>query len=441
MKTRTFSILAVLALALVLAAIFANKHDAEGASPGSGPGHEQGAKFFGDLSQHVNDVAQVTVAAPEATRETAPAAGPDGAPPPVPPSTSKTFEITKQGDAWGATEKGGYPVDAGKVKQLVVGLSELTTLEPMTKNKSYYAKLGVEDITEPKAASKRVTLKDSGGKVLADVLIGQSARAQGSNGSKPSLYVRRVGEEQAFEVSGSLNVAADASGWLDLDITKLESARVNRVVTSHPGGELLEVMKNAPEDKDFSVVGLPAGEELMWPGVADPIAGALQYLRLEDVQKNENFDMSGATTAEFTTFDGMRVTVKTVEKDGKTWATLSAAFDPSLRVEAPTVVAPPPEGDKPPDAAATPPPTPPKAARKSEDEVKKEVDELNKKCSPWVYVVPGYGAANLRKHMTDLLKKKEEPKADAALKDALNGDAPLEPIGTPPAPIKNDGDH
>jgi|SRR5882672_2863394 len=437
MKTRTFTILVVLALALGLAAYFLSNRDAEGATSSSA--RADGAAFFGDLKQHVNDVAEVTVAAPEPAPETAPPEGPDAAPAPAPtpPSGPKTFVITKQGDTWGASAKGGYPVDAAKVKQLVVGLSELTTLEAMTKNKTYYSKLGVEDIAEPKAASKRVTLKDSSGKVLADVLIGQSARAQGGNGSKPSLYVRRVGEDQAFEVSGAVNVAADASGWLDLDITKLETARVNRVITSHPGGEVLEVMKNTAEDKNFSVVGLPAGEELMWPGVADGIAGALQYLRLEDVQKNENFDMSGATITEFTTFDGMRVAVHSIEKDGKTYATLSATYDPTLLVEAPTVV-PPPEGDKPADAA----PTPPKPARKSAEEVQKEVDALNKKVAPWVYVVPGYGAANMRKHMTDLLKKKEEPKdPDAALKDAANGDAPLAPIGEPVPPVKNDGDH
>ena len=443
MKTRTFSILAVLALALVLAAYFSSKRDAEGADS-SGPGRTAGSKFFGDLSEHVNDVAEVTVAAPEPAPETAP--NPDGTPaePAAAPATApKTFVITKQGDTWGASAKGGYPVDAGKVKQLVVGLSELATLEPMTRNKGFYSKLGVEDIDAPKAASKRVTLKDSSGKVLADVLIGQSARAQGGNGSKPSLYVRRVGEDQAFEVAGAVNVAADASGWLDLDIAKLESARVNRVVTAHPGGEVLEVMKNTTDDKNFSVVGLPAGEELMWPGVADGIAGALQYLRLEDVQKNDNFDMSGATTTDFTTFDGMRVTVKSLEKDGKTWATLNAAFDPTLLVEAPTVVAPPPEGDKPADEPPTPPPTPPKAARKPAEEVQKEVEALNTKVVPWVYVIPGYGAANLRKHMTDLLKKKEEPKpAEGEPQDPTNGDAPIAPIGgPPPPPVKTDGGH
>jgi hypothetical protein len=430
MKTRTFSILAVLAVVLVGAAIIASNRGETGAATP----RDQGSKFFGDLAGHVNDVTEIDITAAEPEPEPPPP-NPDGTPAPAPtnpPGGTKTFVIQKQGDAWGAAEKGGYPVDASKVKQLVVGISEFTTLSEMTKVKSSYNKLGVEDITEPKAESKRVTLKDSSGKVLADVLIGKPKVSQ-NFGGKPALYVRRVGDEQAFEVSGNLTVATDASSWLDREVSKVESARVNRVVTAHPGGETLTVEKTKPDDQNFSVAGLPTGEELMWPGVANGIASSLQYLSLEDVKKNENFDTTEATTTEFTTYDGMRVIAKSVEKDGKTWMTLSAAFDPALVVPEPATVEPPK-----PEEGAPPTPTPPKPVRKTAEEVQKEVEAFNKKVSPWVFAVPGYAAANMRKHMTDLLKKKEEPKPAGEGDAAIGGDG-LPVMGDPaPPPVKKD---
>jgi hypothetical protein len=163
------------------------------------------------------------------------------------------------------------------------------------------------------------------------------------------------------------------------------------------------VSKNAASDANFAVENVPEGKELQWPGVGSGLASALQYLSLDDVQKSEGFDAAGATTAEFTCFDGMVVTAKTIEKDSKTWVALSARFDETQRA-APAGPPPPPPAE-----GETAPETPKEPELKSIDDVKKEVDELNLKWSPWVYAVPGYNAANLRKKMSDLLKQDEPP--------------------------------
>jgi hypothetical protein len=396
MKTRSFRILLVAAIAAIAMAYLAtrNRH-----SNAESPKGASGAKFFPALV--VNDVTKLTVAGPDAANE----------------NKVSTFVVTRENDAWGAADKGGYAVDVGKVKQLVLALSEMSVIEEKTKKADQYKKLGVEEITEAEAASKRVTLEDKSGKVVADVLIGKP-KVTRNFGGKPSVYVRRFGEAQAYEVNGQVNVDVTAANWLDREISKIESARVREVTTTHTDGTQLVVKKDVPEDQNFAVVGLPEGKELMWPGVANQVAGALQYLSLEDVQKKDGFDFSGATLTEFVTFDGMVVTVKTVEKDGKTWLALSAAYDEAKRTpEAATVEAPPAEGEvkegeTPPETThpeTTPPPTPDpkKPARKSADEVKQEVASLNQKVGPWVYSVPGYNGANFRKHMEDLLKKPE----------------------------------
>jgi hypothetical protein len=67
----------------------------------------------------------------------------------------------------------------------------------------------------------------------------------------------------------------------------------------------------------------------------------------------------------------------------------------------------------------------PKPALKPLEDVQKEADELNAKWGPWVYSIPGYNAANLRKKMTDLLKKEEPPIDPASLlgSEGEGGDA------------------
>ncbi len=321
-----------------------------------------------------------------------------------------TVVLKKEGEAWGAAEKGGYPVDFGKVRQLVVGLSEADVLTEMTKNPAYHAKLGVQAPDAADSESKRVTIKDKSGAVLADVIIGKPCESSGPGG-KPSLYARRADNDQVFEVTGAITVAGEASGWFEREVAKIESARIQRVVIAHADGERLAVSKAAPADKNFTIEDLPAGAQLMWEGVADSLASSLQYMSLEDVQKSEGFDTSGATATVFSAFDGLVVDAKTVEKDGKTWLTLRASFDEALR--AAPAGPPPPVVDGAPEAPKAP-------ELKSVDDVKKEVDELNARWSKWAYAVPGYNAVNLRKKLSDMLKKDEPaaaPEGDDLLDD------------------------
>ncbi len=432
MNTRTVLIVGVAAAALLATALAVTRRgDAEASATA-------GAPLFPELRERINDAAKVTVA------------GKDGA-----------FVMSKTASAsgeptWGAAEKGGFPVKFERLKELTVGISRFEIVEPMTKKPEMHARLELADPSAEEGGAKRVTIEDGAGKVLADVLIGKPKVHQGFGG-KGALYVRKGGDDQAWEVTGQVNVAAEASAWLDRDVSKIESARVKRVTVHHADGSALAVSKSAAEDANFGVENLPAGAELQWEGVANGMASALQYMSLDDVQRNEAFDLTGATTTEFQCFDGLVVTARTVEKDGKTWMTLAASFDESLRPQAP--VGPPPPApttdaatDAPSDATTAAPtaaqqagegpaatdaskPAEPDAEKPAEDpdsklkkadDVRKEVDELNAKWSPWVYQVPGYNAANLRKKLADLLKKDEPEDATddpASLLDTTPPDA------------------
>jgi hypothetical protein len=407
MNAKTLLVLGLAAAALLGAAyVVANQKESAHA-----PTLEAGLALFPELKKNINSVASIEVR-----------------------SKDGVIRLAKDGERWGMADKGGYPVDFDKVKQIAVAVSEFEIVSELSRNPDNYKKLGVQAPTDEGSESKQLTLKDQAGAVLADVIIGETKVTQGYGGA-PSLFVRPAASDQPYRVTGQVNLTGDASSWMKREICKLESNRVSQVVIAHPDGARLAIKKDAAEDKDFKVEDLPAGEELMWAGAANGIAGGLQYLSLEDVKPASEMTLENPTVAEFTTFDGVRVTVRSTEQDGKTWMSLAAAFDETLRKEPVGPPAPPtpPEGA---EGEVETPPTPAPTLKPVED-VRKEVDELNAQFSRWVYAVPGYTGANFRKRMSDLLKKKDA-EAEANTPELPEGFDELmgegeKPPTTPPA--------
>ncbi len=354
------------------------------------------------------------------------------------------FAIEKKGDIWGMADKGGYPSNPDKVKELVVTIAQAQIVEKKTAKPENYGALDVQDVTVKDSGASQVKLFDKDSKELAAVLIGKPHNTKGFGGEY-AMYARKVGDPQAYEVTGRVFVDATATNWLDKQIVKLEKTRVRSVLTKHPDGTTLEIHKNVPEDQAFSVTDLPAGEELKWNGVADGIAAALEWLNFEDVAPAASVDLTGLTPTEttFTTWDGMVLTAKLYEKgadkDAKSYLVLNSTFDEAKRFKKPEVVGPPPaDAAKDPTKdekkdATTPPEKKDEFVGKSPEDVKKEVDELNTRSTQWTYSIPGYSASNFKKTMKDLLKDKTPPPTAAPTDDP---GALTSPLATPPTEVK-----
>lgn len=334
--------------------------------------------LFPDLEARINDVARVEVI------------DKDG-----------SFEVARQADSWGMPSKGGYPVDFTKVKQLVVEVSKLEKLEPKTATPAKFASLGVEDVSEPDAQGKLVRLKAADGSELAAVLIGNSRPSQ-NRGGRPSLYARLPDDNQSWLVEGRVMIEPEPT-WLAKTIAEIGFERMAAARITHPEGEVVFVSRPSPEDKDFVLADMPEGRELRYAGVASGLARALQRLNLEDVAPREEVDFSAGPNymAEFTTWDGLRIDVRSMDRDDKSCLQLTASYDESLRpapagpTAGPTA---PEEGAEATEPEAAPP------VGKSPEQVQAEVAELNERWSRWVYIVPGYTANNFKMTTEELLK-------------------------------------
>ena len=277
MNNRLIIVLALVTALVAGAAVLSVRKRSEQPAASVGVPGVPGAVMFPALAAGVNEAARVEVN-----------------------SSDGTFTLTRTDAGWGLQAKGGYPVDFEQVKALVLGLMELEVVEEKTSNPKYYAKLGVEDVG-PGAASKRVTVSDAAGTVLADVIVGNARASRAQGAGSGSLYVREHGASASFEVTGSLAVNGQPSSWLDKEVIKLDKQRVRQVEIRHPGGEVLTVARADVADAHFTAQGLPEERELMWEGVADGIGGGLGWVTLEDVGPDlVNFKEHDVTTTTFT---------------------------------------------------------------------------------------------------------------------------------------------
>lgn len=377
MNKKTLSILVVIAVLTAGAAYWAR-------SSRSAPEVKElsGAKLFPGLIDKVNDVAKLEIQ------------NKDG-----------KFGLAKNGEAWGMADKGGYPVNLDKVKEIIVAVANMAIVEKKTAKPEYYSSLDVQDVGTPDAASTQVVLFDKDGQQLAAVLLGKP-RITKAFGGQPALFVRKVGDPQAYEVTGRVWVDGNATNWLDKQAAKLEKSRVRKVETKHADASTFEIHKNVPEDQVFTITGLPEGAELKWNGVADPVAAALENWNFEDVQLSSGVDLSGATTVEttYTTWDGLVVTAKLYEKEEKAWLAVSAAFDPAARYVPAEKV-----GPEVPEDGAVPAPKAPDVLAKSPEDVQKEAAELNARVGQWLFAIPGYAATNFKKTVKDMVKEAAPP--------------------------------
>ena len=102
-----------------------------------------------------------------------------------------------------------------------------------------------------------------------------------------------------------------------------------------------------------------------------------------------------------TTFDGLRVHLETVMRDGEAWAQLRAEFDEGL-VEKSEDAA---EASKD-EAGAAPGDTP--GSLRSADEVRAEAERLNARWKGWAYELPSFKRDYIAKRIDELTRAIEE---------------------------------
>lgn len=378
---KRLSTAAIIAAILIIVTMFVAKRE----EPGSPP---TGQPVLPELKAAINDVTELSVA-----------------------TQSGVITLHRQEDAWRVKEKHDYPADVGTVRETLIGLAELETIEPKTRKPELYKKLGLQDVEAEGSLSTGVTLKDATGNTLAAAIIGNDRPAKGKNGYKET-FIRKAGDPQTWLVEGRLTVEKNSGAWLDKELVQIETKRVRRLTVTHLDETRLVVEKARPADLDYQLADLPEGLEIQSQFTVNNIVSTVTSLSLEDVKPRSEipFDGQRVVAAVFETFDGLQGTVQLLPKDEKNYVTISAMFNPDL------IWKPEPEKESVPQAGEQPEAEtqdkeeaaePEQPEIKPEAEVKAEIEALNKRVADWVYTIPKFRADTLLKKPQDLLKTSE----------------------------------
>ncbi|WP_419897091.1 DUF4340 domain-containing protein [Roseomonas sp. USHLN139] len=230
-----------------------------------------------------------------------------------------------QGDVWVLPETANYPVRAEKVRELLVGLTELRLVEPRTANPELLERLGLQDPEKPGSTASLLRVLDGTGAPIAELVVGR--RRVRTQGNLPeSVYVRRPGETQSWLAEGRLPLDADAQLWIDRDIANLPRERVLNVAIRRTGEAPLALTRSDGPDGRLQMTQ-PAEHPLLEQAALDAIAGAFEFLTLTDVQREADMPGEALGEARFTLTDKLAITVQVTRHEEAVWLKLVAEGD------------------------------------------------------------------------------------------------------------------
>jgi hypothetical protein len=236
-----------------------------------------------------------------------------------------TLVIRRAGDAWVLPAKADHPVRPERVREVLVGLTELRLTEPRTANPEMLERLGVEDPTRAGATSALLRVLDANGAPIAEIVVGR--RRMRVQGNVPeSVYVRRPGESQAWLAEGRLPLDADPNLWIDRDIANIPRDRV-RAATIHRAGEGTLVLRRGRELESGLAVVEPAETPELDELSLDEVARGFEFLTFLDVRAASEMPGEWLGEAEFELTDNLRIAVAARKAGDDLWVRLTASGD------------------------------------------------------------------------------------------------------------------
>jgi hypothetical protein len=226
----------------------------------------------------------------------------------------KTIALAKHGDGWGLEDRGGYAVQAAKLRGMLTALTELRLVEARTTDPTQFNRLGLEDPHGKEGSSNLLRVLDASGKPIVALIVGhRRVRTQGN--VPEQVYVRRPDDNQTWLAEGGLQVDADPQLWLDRDIMNIDHTRIASVVVTHSDGKL-----EFGRDGQKLVLKSPTDHPPLDDYKLDDIDRGLELLTFEDVQTDKDAVGEPLGQVVFTTSDGMVVTATVFKGEKDIWA-------------------------------------------------------------------------------------------------------------------------
>ena len=213
--------------------------------------------------------------------------------------------------SWAVVEKGNYPAAQAKMRQLLLGLADLTLVEPKTERPELFARLDLDDPANGEATDLK--LNDRIGQTVAELVVGKR-RADRFGTGNDAVYLRKPGIDRAWLARGSLEVGGEIVDWLDRRILDIPAARIASIKVTGDDGAILTFGRAQPAER-FAVPDAPPDTKFK-PAADQPMPD------------------SGVATASFATFDGLKIDMRLVARENGDWIAITASGQDAAEAEA-----------------------------------------------------------------------------------------------------------
>lgn len=240
-------------------------------------------------------------------------------------SATEVATIVRDGEIWRFAERSGYPVPSGNVRTVVAGIASLRRFEAKTDNPEFHARLGVEDIGTPDAASREVIVETADGDELAAVILGDVSNLMTFD-PLGGMYVREPGNPQSWLVRGNVALPPSAADWMERQVVHVPGPDIQKVVIRQGPDTVLTAAKQEDEDLiRYHMVpeteGIRAADSA-WKQVASGVVS----VTFEDVRPiGEIAGMEPTRVVEYTTAEGLMLTLAAYTVEEEIWTTFTAA--------------------------------------------------------------------------------------------------------------------
>jgi hypothetical protein len=296
-RRRNLAILAGIAAVMILLAVLALWQRSREMEP-----RYTEESFFPKLAQHVRQIADIRIA-----------------------SKSGTFDVVFKPDAgWVIAQHDNYPASFERLRETVVGMAALETIEPKTSRPEWLPLIDLG--APPRGNGVQISLLDEKGHVIASMIAGKTVDIGDQSGAE-GLFARKPGSNQAWLLRSVFEPKASPAQWLDKTVMDVDRSRIQEVDVDPAGSASFTVVRIKPSDSDFQIVNMPKGREASFEGAADGVGAAITEFTFDDVKPAKDFDFSDSSkTARLVTktFDGLTVTTLIQQQGPDYWATVSA---------------------------------------------------------------------------------------------------------------------
>jgi Domain of unknown function (DUF4340) len=275
-----------------------------------------------------------------------------------------TVNFSLIGRQWAVVEKGNYPADQDRIRQLLVQLAQVELIEPKTDRAELLPRLDLDDPANGKATL--VAAQDRTGALVAQLIVGRR-RPSDIGAGDSGVYVRKPGSDQAWLARGRFELAGDALSWVDRRIVNVPPQRVSSVVLTAADGGAATIARGSV-DLPFALEGAPADAKPKDDAALAAPASALEALTLTDVKPAAELPipLDGVATASFTTYDGLIFGLRLAPPEAGDWVAVDVTGFGKGETEAKT---------------------------------------LNARLSPWSFAIPADRMRLLRTTLSDLVMK------------------------------------